>query len=137
MDIVSIAETKTDTSFPSAQFVFEGYHWSYRLEISSKSEGILVYEKSSIPSRRLPCENLCNSTRAVIFEIDLRKEKWLVMSIYRPPSQSCEHFLNNLTNLIDFFADTYEYYLIMDDFNIEQSDPSLKAFLNSIATFMA
>ena len=33
--------------------------------------------------------------------------------------------------MIDFFADTYENYLIMGDFNIERSDPSLKAFLNS------
>ena len=33
--------------------------------------------------------------------------------------------------MIDFFADTYDNYLIMGDFNIEQSDPSLKAFLNS------
>ena len=32
--------------------------------------------------------------------------------------------------MIDFFAYTYDNYLIMDDFNIEQSDPSLKAFLN-------
>ena len=33
--------------------------------------------------------------------------------------------------MIDFFADTYDNYLIMGDFNIGQSDPSLKAFLNS------
>ena len=45
--------------------------------------------------------------------------------------QDCEYFLNNLTKMIDFFAETYENYLIMADFNIERSDPSLKAFLNS------
>ena len=33
--------------------------------------------------------------------------------------------------MIDFFNDTYENYLIMGDFNIERSDPSLKTFLNS------
>ena len=47
-----------------------------------------------------------------------------------PPSQNSEYFLNNLTVMIDFFADTYNNYLITGDFNIEQSDPSLKAFLN-------
>ena len=131
VDVVSIAETKIDASFPSAQFVLEGYHSPYRLDISSRSGGILVYVKSSIPSRRLSCENLCDSIQAVPFEINLRKEKWLVISIYRPPSQNSEYFLNNLTVMIDFFADTYDNYLIMGDFNIEQSDPSLKAFLNS------
>ena len=33
--------------------------------------------------------------------------------------------------MIEFFGDIYENYSIMDDFNIGQSDPSLKAFLNS------
>ena len=131
MNVVSIAETKIDASFPSAQFVFEGYHWAYRLDKSGKSGGILVHVKSSIPSRRLSCENLCNSIQAVPFEINLRKEKWLVIPIYRLPSQNNEYFLNNLTKITDFFADTYEKYLIMGDFNIEQSHPSLKAFLNS------
>ena len=103
----------------------------YRLDVSNRSGGILVYVKSSIPSRRLSCENLCNSIQAVPFEINLRKEKWLVISIYRPPSHNSEYFLNNLTKMIDLFADTYDNYLIMGDFNMEPSDPSLKAFLNS------
>ena len=39
--------------------------------------------------------------------------------------------LNNLTKIIDALANTYDNYLIMGDFNIERSDLSLKAFLNS------
>ena len=58
VDVVSIAETKIDASFPSAQFVLEGYHSPYRLDISSRGGGILVYVKPSILSRRLSCENL-------------------------------------------------------------------------------
>ena len=60
--------------------------------VSNRSGGILVYVKSSIPSRRLSCENLCDSIQAVLFEINLRKEKWLVISIYRPPSDNSEYF---------------------------------------------
>ena len=55
-----------------------------------------------------------------------------MISIYRLPSQNIEHFLNNLMKMIDFSADTYDNYLITGDVNIERSDPSLKAFLNSI-----
>ena len=101
-------ETKLDASFPSAQFIFEGYHWPNRLDMSSKSGGILLYVKSSIPLRRLSCENLCNSIQIVPFEINLRKEKWLVISIYCPRLQDSEYFLNNLTKRIDYFADTHE-----------------------------
>ena len=96
VDVASIAETKIDASFPSAQFVLEGYHSPYRLDINSKNGGILVYVKFSILSSRLSCENLCDSIQAVPFEINLRKEKWLVISFYRPPSQNSEYLLNNL-----------------------------------------
>ena len=73
VDVVSIAETKIDASFPSAQFALEGYHSPYRLDVSSRGGGIFVYVKSSIPSRCLHCENLCDSIQAVPFEINLRK----------------------------------------------------------------
>ena len=131
VDVISIEETKTDASFPSAQFVFEGYHSPYGSDVSNRSGGILVYVKSSIPSRRLSCENLCDSVQAVPFEINLRKGKWLGISIYRPSSHNSEYFLNNLTKMIDLFTNTYDNYLIMGDFNMEPSDPFLKAFLNS------
>ena len=52
VDIASIAETKLDASFPSAQFTLERYHTRYRLDIY-KSGGILVYRKSSIPSHSI------------------------------------------------------------------------------------
>ena len=74
VDVVSIAETKIDATFPFAEFVFEGYHSTFRLDISSKSGGIFAYAKSSIPLRRLSCENLCDSIRAVPFDINLRKK---------------------------------------------------------------
>ena len=32
VNVVSIAETKMDGSFPSAQFIFERYHCPYRLD---------------------------------------------------------------------------------------------------------
>ena len=51
-----------------------------------------VYGKSSTPSRCLSCEELCISTQAIPFEINLRKQIWLVISIYRPPSQNSQQF---------------------------------------------
>ena len=39
VDIICIAETKIDESFPTAQFLLSGYHKPYRLHISDKQEG--------------------------------------------------------------------------------------------------
>ena len=105
VDIASIAETKLDASFPPAQFTLEEYHTPYRLDIN-KSGGILVYAKSSVPSHCLCYEELFISIQAIPFEINLRKEKWLVISIFRPPSQNSEYSLNFLTKIVDYFAKT-------------------------------
>ena len=60
-DIVMIAETKIDASFTTAQFLLDNYHQPFRLDINSKSGGILVYVKSSVPSRKLKCDVLSKS----------------------------------------------------------------------------
>ena len=131
VDIVSIAETKLDASVPSAQFTLEEYHTAYGLDTNNKSGGILLYLKSSIPSRCLCYEELRISIQAIPFEINLRKEKCLVISIYRPPSQNSEYFLNSLTKIIDYFANTYDNHLILGDFNLEPTDSALMGFLDS------
>ena len=86
---------------------------------------------SSIPSRSLSFEELCISIQAIPFEINLRKEEWLVISLYRPPSQNSEYFLNSLTKIIDYFANVYDNHLILGDFNLEPTDPALMGFLDS------
>ena len=131
VDIVSIAETKLDASVPSAQFTLEEYHTAYGLDTNNKSGGILLYLKSSIPSRCLCYEELRISIQVIPFEINLRKEKCLVISIYRPPSQNSEYFLNSLTKIIDYFANTYDNHLILGDFNLEPTDSALMGFLDS------
>ena len=134
VDILTIAETKIDSSFPTAQFRLANYHKTYGLDISDKSRGILVYIKSNIPTHQLNCGNLCKSIQAVLFEINLRNKKWLVISIYRPPSQNNEFFLNSLTNITYHFTKLFDIYIIIDDFNPEPSNTTLKHFLESNGT---
>ena len=87
IDVVMIAETKFDVSFTTTQFLLNNYHQPFRLDINSKSGGILVYVKSSVPSRKLKCDVLLKSIHAIPFELNLRKEKWffLYQHIGLPP----------------------------------------------------
>ena len=71
VDILIVAETKTDASFPTAQVLAERYQKPYRLDVSGKSGVYLVYRNPSIPSRQLHCGNLNLSIQAVPFEINL------------------------------------------------------------------
>ena len=54
-----------------------------------------------------------------------------MISIYRPPSQDSVFFLNSLTKIIDAFADKYDNYLIMSDFNLKSGNTILTNFLDS------
>ena len=85
MDIFTIAETKLIASFPTAQFEIKEYYSLSRLDVTNKSGGLLVYIKSSIPSRKLSCGDVYNSIQTIPFEINRRKEKWLMISIYHLP----------------------------------------------------
>ena len=90
--ILTVAETKIDLAFFTAQFCFANYHTTYCLDISDKCGGILAYIKPNIPIRQLNCGNVCTSIQAVPFEINLRKELWLGIMIYQPPPQNSELF---------------------------------------------
>ena len=59
----------TINGLPSAQFTLEGYHTPYRLDINNMSSGILVYVKSSVPSRFLCYEELHISKQAILLRL--------------------------------------------------------------------
>ena len=71
VDVLSIAETKLDSSFLNAQFLLPGYK-------STKWW-------TSLPSKILTKFKLPINIQITPFEINLRKKKWLFVSIYEPP----------------------------------------------------
>ena len=85
VDILCITETKIDEYFPTAQFLLPGYHKPYRLDISDKQGGLLVYIKANLPSRLLSNHISPKNIQVILFELNLRKEKWIFVCIYRPP----------------------------------------------------
>ena len=131
VDVLSIAETKLDSSFPNAQFLLPGFHEPLRLDINHRIGGLLVYIKASLPSKILTKFKLPINIQIIPFEIILRKEKWLFVSIYKPPSQSNQYFLDILGDLLDFYSQDYDNEVILGDFNLEPSNPSIASFMNN------
>ena len=108
-----------------------GYHKPYRLDISDRKGGLLVYIKSHLPSRLLKNFDIPSNIQIIPFELNLRKEKWMFMCIYRPPSQNKQYFLEKLSEIIDHFSSIYDNYIILGDFNMEPSVSILKTFMQS------
>ena len=78
VDILIVAETKQDTSFPTAQFLIQGFHKPFRLDVTANSRVLLVYVKGSLPARELQGYKLPFDIQAISFEINLGKERWFV-----------------------------------------------------------
>ena len=81
VEILCIAETKLDPSFPNSQFLIPGFHKPLRMDVSSRRGELLVYIKSSLPSKIINKLRLPNNIQIIPFKLNLRKDKWLVVSI--------------------------------------------------------
>ena len=125
-----MAEAKLDSSFPMIQFVIPGFHHPFRPDINRRSGGLLVYVKGSIPARVLTSFSTPADTQIIVFEINLRKEKWLFVAIYKPPSLNSQYFLDTLSDLLDFYSNHYDNKVILGDFNLKPTDPLMMTFLN-------
>ena len=130
VDILCIAETKIDESFPTAQFLLPGYHKPCRLDISDKQGGLSIYIKAHLPSRLLSNHISPKDIQVMAFKLNLRKEKWMFVCIYRPPKQDSQYFFENLSLINDQYSSIYDNHIILGDFNMERKNPKLPSFMH-------
>jgi hypothetical protein len=94
VDILGIAETKIDHSFPDSQFMIDGYRL-FRHDRDDKGGGLMVYIRSDIPCRRIT-DYEANSVELLVLEVlpkhDKRQTKWVFINAYKPPKISNGQF---------------------------------------------
>ena len=101
------------------------------MDVSSRGGGFLVYIKSSLPSKMLTKLKLRNNIQIIPFELNLRKDKQLFVSIYKPPLQNNQYFVSILSDLLDFYSNEYDNKVVLGDFNLEPSSPCMLSFMDS------
>ena len=99
VDIFLICGTKLDDFFPSAQFKI-GFTTPYRCDKNDKGGGPLLYIREDIPSRLLQCKLQCN-IESLSVEINLRKRKWFLNSLYNPHRNSIWRHLECVNSVFD------------------------------------
>ena len=130
LDIFAIAETKLDSSFPESQFILTGMRKPFRLDITSKKGELLVFVNNDILSKHFRSFHLPVDIQAIPFELNLKQRKLLVVSIYRPPDQNLDYFLSSIAGLLHLCLKSYEDFVIMGNFNANESNPAMETFLN-------
>ena len=114
-DILLISKTKTDSSFPTAQFQIEGYT-TYRLDGNAIGGGILLYIRKDIPSTLL---NSDMSIESFSIEINIRKKKWLLVCTYSPNKNLISNHLKEIGKNLDNHSSKYNNFILLDDLNWE------------------
>ena len=130
VDVLVIAETKLDSSFPTSQFMIPGYKTSYRLDVSAHSGGLLVYVNEQIMSKELAGIAVPHDIQAKFIELNLRKTKWLLVPSCRPPSQNEKYFVEQIGILVDVYSRSTHNLLVFWDLNLEASDPTLSVLVD-------
>ena len=131
LDILTIQETKLDSSFPSEQFALAGYSKPYRLDRNRDGGAVMIYVREDIPSKLLSKHSFTKNVEGMFIEINLRKTKLLFFGGYRS-----EHEVHGLTKSdfleqIGFALDKYSSYdkiLLAGDFNIDIEEESFCTF---------
>ena len=66
--------------------------------------------------------------QVVPIEINVRKQKWLILPIYRPPQQNSEYLVEEISKLIDKCS-SYDRVMVLGDFTLEPDDISLSSLI--------
>ena len=88
VDVLALAETKLDSTFPQQQFILDGFKQPYHLDETSNSGEILVYVNNQTSPMEINSLPIPNDIQAIPIESNLIKCKWLLFPIYKPPSQN-------------------------------------------------
>ena len=121
LDIFSVAETKLYSSLAESQFILPGMRQPFRSDVSSRKGGLLVFVNNDIPSQSF---HRTEDIQAIFLKINLKQRKLLVDSVYQ------DKFLSSIGGLHDHYLKSYEDFVIMADFNANESDPAMGTFLN-------
>ena len=126
--ILVLTESKLDDTFPTAQFLVNGFSEPYRLDRNRNGEGVMIYIREDIPSKRLDKHVFPYDMEGLFVDLNLRKYKWLLFRTYHPPSQADIYYFDNLDKVFDTYS-CYERCLLIGDFNRETSEPRIDSFV--------
>ena len=59
----------------------------------------------------------------------MRKTKWLLLATYHPPNQQDSYYFNSISNSLDLYNQHYDKFLLIGDFNSEDTEQHLSQFL--------
>ena len=120
IDILFLSETKLDGSFPLPQFHVTGFK-CHRADRNIHGGGIMAHVRSDLPHRRrTDLENIVIAPiEALILEVIIRKEKWLLTCLYNPNVKYKQNCCNSIEVILERSqAERFSMTFVMGDLNV-------------------
>ena len=108
-------------SFPEAQFSSNGYVLPHLRDRALGGGGLMLFVNGNIPSKKLTEHILPEDIEILCAEINLKKQKWIIMGVYHPPNTNDKYFMDYLSKAIEFYSTKSDGIVIIGDFNLEPS----------------
>ncbi len=97
VDMISIGESKLDDCMTNAVIHVQNFK-TYRCDVTRRAHGLITYIRASmIHMRRTDIEIYKSDSQYVVIEVWLRKEKWFIVSVYKPPPTNVNVFISELS----------------------------------------
>ena len=124
-----LVETKLDESFPSAQFVIDNYEIRNRKDRDKNGGGLIEYAKKGVVCRESQELDVKNYD-VICSELTIRNKKWIIFSVYRPPSYAnLKYFFKQLEISLNKAFSKYDNVIVMGDINIDLQNPKSNGYM--------
>ena len=110
-----ISETKVDESFRNEQFKINGYKM-FRKDRDRFRGGLMFYVNEQIPSKVLSLESIPMDIKLILLEFTVKNQRWLCVSLYRPPSQNEKYFIDHLSKTLGQLSCQYDKTVLIANF---------------------
>ena len=89
----------------------------------------MIFVSEDIPSKLVSKHEQPDDIEGIFIDINLRKTKWLILGTYHPRNQPDDYLFKPAGNTFDQYLKTNEEFLLLGDFNVENTEPILSEFL--------
>ncbi len=127
IDILVITETKVDESHQGLHI--DGFK-HFRADRNARGGGVIMYVREDIPCKQLTKHTFPGDIEGIFVEVNLRKTKWLIFGTYHPPDQNDNYYFDSVGRALDLYITDYDKFLLVGDFNAEDTESILSNFLN-------
>ena len=128
LDILVVTETKLDESFPSGQFIIEGFSQPFRLDRNNHGGGIMVFVKEHLICVEIPLENKPSDFECIFLDLKIRSKKFLLVGGYNPDKGKISKYLSHVSKYLDKNLANFDNFLILGDLNSEMHEEPMKDF---------